>query len=44
MTEEGLYRVFLEQAWHKVRVGVEATGTMRYFKGRMEAAGMCLKK
>ena len=44
-TEEG-YAAFLKQAavWQKagevVRVGVESTGNTRYFKQRMEAAGI----
>jgi transposase len=44
-TEDG-YRAFLERAaaWQEageeVRVGVESTGNTRYFKGRMEGAGI----
>jgi len=44
-TEDG-YRAFLEEAagWQQsgeeVRAGVESTGNTRYFKGRMEAAGI----
>jgi len=44
-TEEG-YATFLKQAaaWQEcgeiVRVGVESTGNTRYFKERMEAAGI----
>jgi transposase len=44
-TEEG-YEAFLKRAaaWQKagndVKVGVESTGNTRYFKGRMEAAGI----
>jgi transposase len=44
-TNEG-YEAFLKRAaaWreagHEVRVGVESTGNTRYFKGRMEAAGI----
>ena len=45
-TTDGGYAEFLKRAaaWqkagHEVRVGVESTGNTRYFKGRMEAAGI----
>jgi transposase len=45
-TTDAGYRAFLEQAgaWQaagqEVRVGVESTGNTRYFKSRMEAAGI----
>jgi transposase len=45
-TTEAGYQAFLKEAavWQKkgegVRVGVESTGNTRYFKGRMEAAGI----
>ena len=47
-TTEAGYTEFLKKAsgWqkagHQVRVGVESTGNTRYFKGRMEAAGIAV--
>jgi hypothetical protein len=48
-TEATGYEAFLKrvQAWqeagHEVRVGVESTGNTRYFKSRMEMAGVTVK-